>query len=420
MPVTRQELARRLRAAREACGMKQDDVGRHLGLSRTTIAQMELGNRAVTSLELDRLAYLFGRDIREFLADEFREHDALVALFRRYPQVADEEEVLAAIRKCMALGRELTKLERILGIDRDATALASYPLPPPRTKWDAIQQGQRIAEEERRRLGFGSGPFPDVSDLLETQGVRTAQVALPDDVSGLTLLEPDIGVLVVANRGHPTLRRRFSFAHEYCHVLLDREQRGTISRASDRDSLSEVRANSFAAHLLMPEEGARSFIHGLAKGRSSRMQAEVYDGEEIARVEGRSTPGSQAIQLYDAVRFAHHFGVSLIAALYRLRNLRLLTPPELESLRRQAQEDNVRLIARVLGLPEPDHDAARDEFRSRFLGLGLEAFRRGEITIAKLRELAGMVDVSHVELERVLDETGLGGVEPSDVQIPER
>jgi len=105
MTVNREELGRRLRTAREACRMKQEDVAKHLEVSRSTVAQMELGNRAVTSLELDKLAYLFGRDIREFLAEEFREDDALVALFRRHPEVADEEEVLQALRDCMSLGR---------------------------------------------------------------------------------------------------------------------------------------------------------------------------------------------------------------------------------------------------------------------------------------------------------------------------
>lgn len=420
MTVKREELGRRLRTAREACRMKQEDVAKHLGVSRSTVAQMELGKRAVTSLELDKLAYLFGRDIREFLAEEFREDDAVVALFRRHPEVADEEEVLQALRDCVALGREITNLERLLDIDRDATALASYILPTPRSKWDAIQQGQRIAEEERRRLGLGAAPLPDASEILESQGVRTAQVTLPEDVSGLTLVEPEIGVLVVANREHHVLRRRFSYAHEYCHVLLDREQRGTISRTGDRDDLLEVRANSFAANLLMPEEGVRQFIYGLAKGRPSRMQADVFDEEEVTRAEGRAAPGSQAIQLYDVVLLAHHFGVSCLSALFRLRNIRLITQSELDLLRQQDEQGTARHLGGVLGLPEPDHAAARNEFRRRFLGLGLEALRRGEITVAKLHELARMVDVSRGQIERVLEETGLDEhEEPADVLLPE-
>jgi Zn-dependent peptidase ImmA (M78 family)/transcriptional regulator with XRE-family HTH domain len=409
MPITQKELARRLRAAREACHLKQEDVARHLGVSRPTIAQIELGNRAISSLELDKLAYLYGRDIRELLADEFREEDALVALFRLHPEVSEQEDVQAVLRESMALGREFTNLERLLEIERDRAALPVYPVRAPQSRWQSVQQGEQAAVEERRRLQLGGAPLPDLAELLESQGVRTAQLSLPEDLSGLTLFDPEIGPFVVANNrapGHSRLRRRFSYAHEYCHVLLDREQKGTISRTSERDSLLEVRANAFAAAFLMPGSGVREFVHRLGKGRPSRLQADVFDEEEAQRVQARPEPGSQAIQMHDVVLLAHYFGVSRLAALYRLKNLGFLTQVELEALKQQEEEGAGKHLATLLDLPEPDAEAARNEFRHRFLALGLEAFRRDEITRSKLRELAEMVGVSSGELDDVLASAG--------------
>jgi Zn-dependent peptidase ImmA (M78 family)/DNA-binding XRE family transcriptional regulator len=410
MPITQEELARRLRAAREACHLKQEDVARHLGVSRPTIAQIELGNRAVSSLDLDKLAYLYGRDIRELLAEEFREQGALVALFRLHPEVSEQEDVQAALRESMALGRELTNLERLLEIERDRAALPVYPVRPPQSRWQAVQQGEQAAVEERRRLQLGNAPLPDLAELLESQGVRTAQLSVPEDLSGLTLFDPEIGPFVVANNrapGHSGLRRRFSYAHEYCHVLLDREQKGTISRTSQRNSLLEVRANAFAAAFLMPSSGVQEFVHGLGKGRSSRLHADVYDEEEAQRVQTRPEPGSQAIQMHDVVLLAHHFGVSRLAALYRLKNLGFLTQPELEALKQQEEEGVGKKLATLLDLPEPDAEIARNEFRHRFLALALEAFRRDEITRSKLRELAEMVGASSGELDSVLTRGGI-------------
>ena len=63
MPPTPEELARRLREAREAAGLRQEDVARHLELSRPSIAQIELSNRSVGGLELAQLARLYGRDV---------------------------------------------------------------------------------------------------------------------------------------------------------------------------------------------------------------------------------------------------------------------------------------------------------------------------------------------------------------------
>jgi len=405
MPITAEELARRLRAARDACHLKQDDVARHLGVSRSTVAQMELGNRAVSSLELDNLAYLYGRGIAEFLADQFREDDVIVALFRLHPEMAEYEGIQPALRESMALGRELTNLERLLGIERDGGAIPLYPLRRARTRWQAVQQGEQAAVEERRRLQLGEAPLPDIAELLETQGVRTAQISLPEDLSGLTLFDAEIGPFVVANNrlpGHSHLRRRFSYAHEYCHVLLDRELKGTISLTTERSNLLEVRANAFAAAFLMPSAGVQEFVHSLGKGRTSRLQSEVFDEEKAQLVQGRPTPGSQTIQMHDVVLVAHHFGVSRLAALYRLRNLDFFSPKELETLKEQEEDGQGRRLAVLLGVPGLEDEAMRNDFRHRFLALALEAFRREEITRSKLGELAGMVDASAAELDDVL------------------
>jgi Zn-dependent peptidase ImmA (M78 family)/DNA-binding XRE family transcriptional regulator len=415
--ISQAELGSRLKAAREACHLTQDDVARQLGVSRSTIAQMELGNRAVTSLELDKLAYLYGRDLRALLADEFRPEDALVAVFRRHPDMVRNDQVLGAVRESLAAGREVTNLERLLGVDVDLAALPAYSLKTPATKWEAIQQAERIAAEERRRLGLGGAPLPGVGELLESQGVRTAQAPLPEDVSGLTVAEPDTGVLVIVNREHVARRRRFSFAHEYCHVLLDRDQKGAISRGADRDTLPEVRANAFAAAFLMPRDGVVTFLQGLAKGQPSRLRAEVYDEQAALPAQARPAPGSQDIQLYDVVLVAHHFGVSRISALYRLKNLKLLTEPEFAALQIQEEGGRGKEIAEVLGLPEPEENG--DGVRARIVTLALEAFRRGEITRAKLAELARQAGVEPERLDRAVADAGLSTEgEPSEVLVP--
>ena len=142
MAIDQQELGRRLRQAREASAMTQDDVARHLDVSRSTVAQIELGNRTVSGIELSRIAYLFGTDLRALVADEApTSEDALAALFRHHPELSSHEEVREALRRCVALGRELTGLERLLNIDRDMATVAAYPLPLPRTRWGCHPAG---------------------------------------------------------------------------------------------------------------------------------------------------------------------------------------------------------------------------------------------------------------------------------------
>jgi transcriptional regulator with XRE-family HTH domain len=200
MAISQDTLGQRLRTAREACHLTQEAVARHVGLPRSAIVQIERGTRAVTSLELEQLASLFGRESREFLAEEFREGEALAAFVRRHPEVAHAEAVVEAVRTCLALGREMTNLEQLLGIDRAPRLLPAYAVPGLHSMWDAVQQGRSLAEAERRRLGLGSAPLTTVAELLATQGVRTAQVALPEDMSGFMLDEPHVGPCVVVNQ----------------------------------------------------------------------------------------------------------------------------------------------------------------------------------------------------------------------------
>lgn len=407
MPLTREELGRRIRSARESCGLTQEQLGEAVELSRVAISQIEAGSRSVSSIELDRIAYAVGRDIKAFFADAFVEQDALAALFRTEAQLAEQTELRHALQDCLALGREMTNLERLLEIDRTQLRAATYELPAPKSRWDAIQQGQRIATDERQRLGLGASPIGDLIELFESQGVRTGLVTLPGNISGLTLWDDKIGIFVVINNDHPALRRRFSLAHEYAHVLIDRERSGAISRAENRTELLEVRANAFAAEFMMPAEGVVQFVHALGKGSASRAQVAVFDEAEVVQVEQRAAPGSQAIQLYDVALLAHHFGVSRISALYRLKNLRLIDEREFQRLKSEEDIGAGKAIADFLAADAPvEERGTRDEFRRRFLGLALEANRREEITQNKLTELAAMVGMKQRDVERLLSSAG--------------
>lgn len=416
MTITQMELADRIRQARTACGMKQEDVAEKLEVSRPTYTQIENGNRAISSLELTTLAYLFGRDLRDFLTESFSEGDPLAVLFRAHPEVAHGDGVVDALRECAALARELSNLESLLGISREAQAPPAYAHPAPTSRREAVDQGIRTAEDERRRLGLGDKPAPDICELLEVQGIRTGKAKLPEEISGLTLYDKAVGFFVVANENHHWLRRRFSYAHEYAHVILDRQRRGAASASSSRYDLLEVRANVYAAAFLMPQTGVAEFVASLGKGKQSRTYTSVFDEEESVAVEGRTEPGSQDIQLYDVVQLAHNFGVSRQSALYRLRNLGLLKEPELERLKAE-DLDKGNQVSTLLGLNEVSHEHARNEFRHRFVGLALEAYRRDKISRKKLLELGGMVEVGEEDLTALLQSLGFDTAEDAEADI---
>jgi Zn-dependent peptidase ImmA (M78 family) len=49
-------------------------------------------------------------------------------------------------------------------------------------------------------------------------------LSLPNDVSGITVSDGRVGLFIVTNGEHGRQRQRFSLAHEYGHVLMDRER----------------------------------------------------------------------------------------------------------------------------------------------------------------------------------------------------
>jgi Zn-dependent peptidase ImmA (M78 family)/transcriptional regulator with XRE-family HTH domain len=422
MALTQKELARRLRAAREALGMTQDDVAHHLGVSRSTVAQIEGGNREVSSLELDQLARFFGRDIRELLAPTFDEDSVLRTLFRvkvGFRLTTKFRSTLIAFRN---QARELTELEGVLGLSQIPCRATVYEFPSPQSKWAAINQGERVGDEERLRLGLGRAPVPSVPDVLQAHGIRTTLEVLDDNISGLTLQGGDVGPLVVVNQAHGSLRHRFSFAHEFAHVLLDRSQGGTVSLAENRDDLIEIRANAFAAAFLMPADGVRAFVRRLGKGSGSRDTADVYDDDARppVKVEGRAAPKSQSLQMYDVMQAAEQFEVSRLAMIYRFKNLRLISQPELDGLLAQERSQSVEDMAGLLGIVEPDESTQEmSAFRRKLITTAWEAYRRSLISRGKLVELGRLIDLRPNEL-RVLQEVADATDDEDDHTKPAR
>ena len=64
-----------------------------------------------------------------------------------------------------------------------------------------------------------------------------------------------IGLGILVNAAHSRARKRFSYAHEFAHALMDREAEITVSSAENASQLIEKRANAFAAAFLMPRGG---------------------------------------------------------------------------------------------------------------------------------------------------------------------
>ena len=386
------DLGRRLRSAREAKGLSQQAVADALDLPRTAITQMEAGNRAVSTLELSRLAKLYVYPAAAFLQDGPWNEDVLVALHRVAPGLECDPATHQQVVRCVSLCREGVALKAFLGVSQSSGA-PSYETQLPHNSWEAVSQGEQTAVQERRRLGIGNAPITDVSELIVSQGIWASGVELPNEMSGVFLRHPSIGFAILVNATHPRGRKRFSYAHEYAHALLDRNHNITVSTTDNSSELVERRANAFAAAFLMPGHGVHDALRGLAKGLPSRQEVTVFDVATGGHIDAhhRVPARSQRINYKDIAMLARHFGASYQAALYRLKSLRHIT--RAESLDLLSQEHLGSQLLRELSMfsdvEEPEKPQHRDrELRSEVAHLAIEAYHREEISRGRVLELS--------------------------------
>jgi len=421
MPITALELAGRIKTARENAGLTQEQVAKTLGLSRPGVSQLEQGVRSVSSLELEQMAELFGVAIGSFFAESATREETLIAKLRSTATQQERGALSKAASFCQRVVTELRNLEELLEVENADAVAPMYELRALSSKWQGVQQGEAVARQERRRMGLDDGPVADVSGLLKHQGVRTFFFDLPKNVSGFSLMDAQWGFVVCVDRDDHLNRRRFSWVHEYGHIVMDRDQGATVSRAEDKTHFGEVRANAFAASFLMPDQGIRQAVLELGKGRPSRERVVIASGDgETVEASQRRRAANQTLGIEDVARIAHRFGVSCIALLYRMMNLGVLNQKQFDSLK---EKDDLMgsAVAESLGLADRDEcnkDAhLPNDLKAHVTDLGILAYDRELISRSKLFEVCQLVGTDESTIENLI--SARGSERKADVAIPE-
>ncbi len=70
--LSQKEIGKRIMELRKAKGFSQDELARDLGIPRSSLAQIELGNRYVDVIELHKLSLLLEFSLDEFLSKDFK------------------------------------------------------------------------------------------------------------------------------------------------------------------------------------------------------------------------------------------------------------------------------------------------------------------------------------------------------------
>ncbi len=169
------------------------------------------------------------------------------------------------------------------------------------------EEGYDLAEEIRAELGIP----PDerninVRLLLCDLGIEIEEIALDtDSVRGVAVAGPDFSPAILVNTtsvfNQTWEGRKFTMAHEFCHILFDRTRAKRLSHVSGpwTSSRTEKRANAFAAMFLASRAAVKAVFR----------EPGIEEAQKAA----------QALQLSHAALVEHLYNLGLIDEVMRER-----------------------------------------------------------------------------------------------------
>jgi Zn-dependent peptidase ImmA (M78 family)/transcriptional regulator with XRE-family HTH domain len=236
----------RLELARQAAGLRKNELADRVGVTPAAISQFEHGRANPSAATLAKLALALGMPVDYFARDDrpLRPANAAAAFFRSLRSTRQRDRTLAAAR-AMFVWEVVRLLER--HIELPDPSVPELPVPP-----DADRETiEEAAAAVRAAWQLPPGPVAHMVRLLETHGAVVVRLrGLGRDVDAFSCLQGR-PIVVLWREKEDKARARFAVAHELGHLVLH-------SEAESGNKLLEAQADAFASAFLMP----RDYIYG--------------------------------------------------------------------------------------------------------------------------------------------------------------
>jgi Zn-dependent peptidase ImmA (M78 family) len=247
---TEQVFGERLRRGRTLRGLSLRALSQRIGglVSHTALQKYEKGEMSPNSTVLLELA-----DALAVRPDYFFEMQSVTLSRIEFRKKADfgkakQSQVVEAAQEFL---ERYLEVERLLAIQHPVLTAAKVAQGSGVDPGDAVESA---ASELRDAWRLGSGPLPNVHELLEDHGVKVFELDGDGSFGGLSGWAGDVPVVVLANgmSADPT-RKRFTALHELGHLAMQLPANLT---SKDKERL----CTRFAAALLIPKDAfAREF-----------------------------------------------------------------------------------------------------------------------------------------------------------------
>ena len=372
--MTREELAFRLRAAREATGLSLSDAAKRLGFpSYQTLSNIENGQREVKVSELVHFARIYFCNLSDFLMEQAPRAEYAI-LWRNPPEAGELKKQTE--REIFLLCEQYHMLEQLLGIKSEKGFMEVT-----RASISSNMAINRLAKETRALMGLGQRPSCSLQKVLEQEyGVKILYYPLAFG-SAASMVHPDMGKAVVINANEVPWRQNYDLAHELFHLILWKVF--SLDEMKDAPFFSDIekKADRFASMLLLPEDEIRREL------------------EQIIEI-------NKSVNHSDIVDIAIEFGVSAKALVYRLAYINLIKWAMADTLARDEELAEVSRQKR-----KQDHKTRRSE---RFNALAVRCLRKGFISRGKFAEL---VNIDRSEIDDHIADMGMMESEGKTVEV---
>ncbi|MBN2618049.1 MAG: ImmA/IrrE family metallo-endopeptidase [Spirochaetales bacterium] len=120
----------------------------------------------------------------------------------------------------------------------------------------------------RSTNGLSSKEPVDLYALLRKLDILTLFKPLSDSISGIVCRQADKSMFMLINSNKSVGRQHFTIAHELYHLFYD-ETFDSLLLEKNLKGTEENKADCFATHLIMPEEGILELIPELEMSKNS-------------------------------------------------------------------------------------------------------------------------------------------------------
>lgn len=371
----RNELASRLKAARESLGLTLVDAAKKLGFQHyQTLKSIENSEREIKASELSRFSKVYFMSLSKLLgSEELQLHNAF--LWRNPPQAGSKKQIEAEIYyRC----EHYHLLERLLKLKTKKGTFIDVSLDDIGSNNDITN----LSEKFRDYLSLGSRPAFTLQKVLEQDfGVKVLFESMPVG-SAVSTCNSEFGSVVVINSDETPWRRNYDLAHELFHLVTWKAV--SLNDLEDPDYFNSIekKAERFASILLLP-------------------------GIEVKKEVMERIETQQQFTYSDLVDIAMEFGVSARALLYRMANLRLLDWEKADKIAKDQE------LAEISRHKRQDENQERPK-SERFIALAIRCLRKGLISRGKFAE---MVHIDRSDIDDYIEDTGLMELEGNLIEI---